>query len=335
MMEFTERAPIEKGFATVFRNRVVPELDRLEAERQTRLRTAKTHAGLALAGGAVLSVLGLIWGTGDALIAPLLFMALAGVAAWLLWRRQERRWSGALSEAVMPAVCDFLGDLAHDREARDRFPLDMAVALGVIGGHNTAHLQDRIEGSWRGTGFELVEAELREKRGSTGSGDNGSDSKNSLVFKGLLFRIDVPEPAPTPILIARDFGSIGNRLSRFFSDGRGRKMPVVAVDHPDFARHFVMHAEDPGAARRYLPPAFLDNLLVIAEGESDDGVKGMAAGFQRDSFYLALTRDAPFLELGGLRQPVGAIEPQLHSVFEDLAMVRRIIDHLHGQTPTG
>jgi hypothetical protein len=59
----------------------------------------------------------------------------------------------------------------------------------------------------------------------------------------------------------------------------------------------------------------------------------MTAGFQRDSFYLALARNTDFLELGGLRQPVGEIEGELHEVFEDLAMVRRIIDRLHGDAP--
>jgi hypothetical protein len=33
-MDFTERTPIEAGFAPVFRERVAPELDRLEAERR-------------------------------------------------------------------------------------------------------------------------------------------------------------------------------------------------------------------------------------------------------------------------------------------------------------
>ena len=36
-MDFTERTPIEAGFAPVFRERVAPELDRLEAD------TAKTE----------------------------------------------------------------------------------------------------------------------------------------------------------------------------------------------------------------------------------------------------------------------------------------------------
>jgi hypothetical protein len=334
-MEFTEKAPIEEGFAAVFRERVAPELDRLETTRQEILGTARRQAGIALGIAALLSVLSLRAGTGDVWVGPVVLMAFGGVAAWLLWRRQAQRWSGSLSGTVMPPVCAFLGDLSYDREARDRFPLDMAVSLGVVGGHNSAHLQDRIEGSYRGTGFELVEAELRDKRTSVGGSDDDSDtSKNTLVFKGLLFRIDVPQPTPTPILIARDFGSFGNRLSAVFASGRGRKMPKVEVDHPEFERHFEMHADDPEAARDYLPPDFLDNLIAIAKHEGEAGLSGMTAGFQRDSFYLALARKNDFLELGGLRQPVGEIEGELHEVFADLAMVRRIIDRLHGDAPS-
>jgi len=41
------------------------------------------------------------------------------------------------------------------------------------------------------------------------------------------------------------------------------------------------------------------------------------------------------MEMGGLRQPVHDVEEDLHGLFEDLAIVRRIIDRLHGDTPDG
>ncbi|RBI85472.1 hypothetical protein DRV85_06930 [Rhodosalinus halophilus] len=330
-MEFTEKAPIEEGFAPVFQDRLAPELERLEETRQTLLAKAKRHAGIALAVAAALSLLSVVYGSGDVWVGPIVLMAFGGLAAWFLWRRQAHRWSGSMAEVVMPPVCDFLGGLSYDRAALDRFPLDRVVSLGLLDEHNRTSLQDRIEGSYRGTGFEMVEAHLRRRTRS--AGDDDDDSSEKTVFKGLLFRIDVPEPAPTPILIARDFGSFGNKLNAFFASGRGRNMPRVEVDHPEFEQHFEMHAEDPEAARGYLPPEFLDNLIAIAKHESDEGLAGMTAGFQRDSFYLALARKTDFLELGGLRQPVGEIEGELHEVFEDLAMVRRIIDRLHGDAP--
>ena len=334
-MDFTERTPIEAGFAPVFRERVAPELDRLEAERQALLATAKQRLGIVAAAWAVLSALAVWSGTGDVWVAPVVLALFAGVAGYFIWNSLARRWGGSLAAAVMPAVCDFLGDLSYDREARDRFPLDRAVALGLIDEHNRVSLQDRLEGRYRETEFEVVEAHLRRR---TRGGGEDQDTKETTVFKGLLFRISTPEPAPTPILIARDHGTLGNAIGSFFAEGFGRKMPKVEVDHPEFETHFELHAEDAAAARDYLPPAFLDNLLAIAREESDRAgdraMKGMTAGFQRDSFYLALARDAEFLEMGGLTQPVADVAPEVHKVFHDIALVRRIIDRLHGDAPS-
>ena len=334
-MEFREKAPIEAGFAPVFRARVAPELDRLETERQALLAKAKQRLGSVAALWAVLTALALWSGTGDIWVAPVVLALFAGVAGYFIWKSLARQWGGSLAATVMPPVCDFLGDLSYDREARDRFPLDRAVALGVIGAHNRVALQDRLEGRYRGTDFEVVEAHLRSRSRSAGDDD---DTKETTVFKGLLFRISTPEPAPTPILIARDFGRLGNVLGSFFAEGFGRKLPKVEGDHPEVEKHFELHAEDADAARAYVPPAFLDNLLAIAQEESDRegdrALQGMTAGFQRDSFYLALARDSEFLEMGGLTQPVDGVEEELHKVFHDIAVVRRVIDRLHGDTPS-
>ena len=56
-MSFTERAPIEAGFSDVFAERVAPALDRLEAERQSQLATARKHAAVPIGVAVVLALL--------------------------------------------------------------------------------------------------------------------------------------------------------------------------------------------------------------------------------------------------------------------------------------
>lgn len=330
-MKFTEQAPIEADFGTVFEARVAPELQRIEDDRKALLKTARRHAAIPL-GIATLLALWVLLAAGSLegkLVGAVVLLALGGVAAWLLWRRQAAKWRGTVAEAVMPAVCEFLGDLSYDRGARKRFPIDRIQGLGLIGSHDRASLEDRLEGRYRDTEFELVEAHLRRT-----SRDSDGDSRTRTVFKGLLFRIGVPEPVPTDILIARDFGSVGNKLGELLSFGTGRSMPKVAFDHAAFEQAFEVHADDPDAARRTMPPAFLDNLLAIAEDEGGArSARAMTAGFQESSFYLALHRRGEFMEMGSLTRPVGGIEEDLHRVFGDLATIRRIIDRLHGDAP--
>ena len=139
----------------------------------------------------------------------------------------------------------------------------------------------------------------------------------------------------TDILISRELGSFGNKLGEMLAFGTGRSMPKVDFDHAEFEAAFEVYADDPDAARAVMPPAFLDRLLEIGRDEGGNkGLRGMKAGFHRENFYLALDREGDFLAMGGLTRPVSDIEDDLHAAFEDLALVRRIIDRLHGDAPT-
>ncbi|WP_366658279.1 DUF3137 domain-containing protein [Fodinicurvata sp. EGI_FJ10296] len=333
---FTERSPAEGGFAAVFADRVAPELDRLEGVRRQLLATAKRHMAIAVGIGLVLGLL-LVWtGGNSAGIAGYAFgfgipVAISAVGAFILWKRQEKQWEGSVAQAVMPAVCDFVGDLAYDREADKGFPLERMQRLGVIKSFHESTLSDRLEGRYRETPFEMVEAKLKSK--SSNNDDNSSSSSKTL-FDGLLFSIGVPETLRTRILIARDYGGVGNKLTEMFSGKSGRGMPKVALPHEKFESQFEVYADDPEAARAVLAPAFLDNLIAIAEAEGgSEGPRGLQAGFHEDRFFLALSRKEDFLKMGSLQTPVTGIEDDLHAVFDDLALVYRIIDRLHGIHP--
>lgn len=341
LTNFTERSPIESGFAAVYETRIAPRLNDLEQERKAVLATAKRHAVIALAAGAALGLIFLLFGSGSDGLAGALVgfgvpLAFGGVAAFLLWRRQAERWSASAARAVMPFVCDFLGDLSFDRDALKGFPLERMQKLGVIRPFSRSEVSDRLEGTYRDVPFEIVEAKLiNDKRKSTTNTDNSaSDSSSRTQFKGLLIRIGVPEPIPGRILIARDYG-MGNKLMSLFGSA-GRDLPRVETGHGAFEDLFEVHSDDPNAAQKVLPPAFLDSFVKIAEAEGGRrGAKSLEAGFHDDSFFMALQRDEDFLAMGKLTMPADEIENDLHGVFDDIATVRRIIDRLHGDHPEG
>lgn len=335
-MPFTERSPLESGFAKVFDEKLAPELDRLEARRQELLAGARRQVGIALAVGVVAGVL-LAMSAGSEGWAGLLLglgvpTAIGAGVALILWRRQAGKWEGEMARTVMPVVCGFIGDLDYDREAMGGFPLQRAQKLGVIGSFTDARLTDRLEGRYRDTPFELVEAKLTSKSRSRGKDES---SNTTTVFDGLLFRIGVPEPVAAPILIARDYTSVGNKLAEMLSFGSGRgSMPKVELSHERFESHFEVYSRDPDAARALLAPGFLDNLMEIGDSEGgQSGLRGLQAGFSEDSFFLALWREGDFLAMGSLSRPATGIEADLHAVFDDIALVRRIIDRLHGDAP--
>ncbi len=324
-MDFTERTPIEKGFAAVCRDQVFPALARLEDERRGRLRKARLWmAGMVLAGLAAGGAALLISGDSGPVIAGI--AVIAGVIGAVIARgRQADGWSGLVEQAVMPPICAHVGNLSFDSKGGQDFPLRAFRDLRMIGSYDKATLSDHLTGSYRDTRFELVEARLTETRR-----DSDNKSETHTVFRGLLFCIGVPHPAPTPILITRDYGAIGNKLGSFFSGKQGRGMPRVEMEHTAFEEAFEVHAENPDAARRYLPPLFLGALLDIATTEGGKkGAKAMVAGFRGDTFYMALSRGGRFMNMGALNRPVTEMEEDLHAIFADIAIVHRIIDRLH------
>lgn len=149
---FTEHAPIESGFSAIFDDRIAPRLSELDETRQAILAVAKRHAAIALGVGAVLGLW--LWSSGSGsdglgeLLATFLFpLAFAGVAAFLLWKRQARRWSGAVAETAMPDVCGFIGDLKYDYEAPKGFPVERMHELGVIPTCTHLDISDRLHGN--------------------------------------------------------------------------------------------------------------------------------------------------------------------------------------------
>lgn len=332
MVEFTERAGIETGFAAVFASDVAPKLDALEQERLDRNSRGWKYFGIGVA-------VGLAFGGLMALLIPdevgrwigggfgLLFGIIGGFAARA---HQGSQWSGSVAEAVMPSVCDFLGNLKYDRDAYAGFPVGRVKELGMVGHFNRTTVEDLMEGIYRDTRFAMAEVLLQHKSRKSGGSKGSSSSSTKEVFKGLMFRIALPQPAPTRILVARNYGAALNALAGIFSGSKGRGMPRVETGHPAFEKDFELHAADPGPVLDYLPPAFLDSLVAIGAHESEKGAKGMRAAFDGEDFFLVLERRRPFMEMAKLSQPVYGVTETLHDVFDDLTVVRRIIDRLRG-----
>lgn len=319
-MEYVESSPIEKGFAEIFAKEIAPELDALEVKRAELIAKGWRNFGITMAVGVVAGIALALWQ--DDVIMSIIVTAFFLIPAFAIRSAQGKKWSGAVAETVMPSVCRFLGDVQYDRSASNSFSAATVKELGIVRNYDSAKLEDHMTGTWQGTSYEMVEAKL------TKQSSNSDNSSESTVFQGLLFRISLPAPAPTRILIVRDFGETFNKLAGIFSSSTTRGMPRVETGHPEFEKDFELHAKTPDGVLEYLPPAFLDNLTSIGQAESDQGSRGMVAAFEGHDFWLALSRDKPFLEMAKINEPVQGITKELHGVFDDMALIRRIIERL-------
>jgi hypothetical protein len=290
-LSFTEKSVLERGFEAVFQAEIAPRVDALQADhsglRERTIRELKLLAAATAAATLIVFVL-LLSGFLQAGWLVLLPSLAVGLGAWVVWRRQQA-WAESLIEAVMPSFCRFLGDLRYTRQGTDDAYVDPFEALGLVGAANGRRLEHFIEGRHRGTGFNLVHAQLSQRSG-------GKNKSTSSVFQGLLFRIEVPTRAPLPIVIMPRFARLPGPLA-LLQRRANDKLPEIAIDQPDFAEKFVVRAEvtgptDEAAVRAFLTPGFLAALLAIDEAEAKRsyGLAGLSAGFAGDTFYLTLSR---------------------------------------------
>lgn len=324
-MKFTERCPIEDGFAQIFEADVKPKLVELEFERQAVLR--KTHINMALVGVAVIVAVvayGLYWG-GDKELLPFVFVAAAvGVMGALTVKsRAATRWKSTIKDVAMPSICAHVGDLTYSQRG-DAFSLQPLYKMNLLPRNRRAGLHHMFTGTYHGTQYQMVRAvltsEASEPRGLNETGN----------FEDLLFRVELPSPAPGQIALTRDRGGVGNKLAEAFSFRGTRSMPKVIVNDHTFEAAFEVYASQPDAAKAYLFKTLIDMLMRIGyEQGQGKGAQSFVAGFADEYFYLALMRTGSFMTVGNLTEPVIEIEDDLHGVFRDIELGHTVIDRLN------
>lgn len=329
-MTFIERGPIEHGFSAAYHDHLLPQLQAMEIERKARM-----VALMQMCGGLVLGCLlliGIFWlwlGPSDLFGGLALFLLVVGIVApFVLWRHMSEKWSRSLASIIMPVICDHLGTLRYTAVAGYAFPVRAMAELGVVPDFGTLDLNHWIRGSYRNCNFELVQAEL-VKKSVQGAGQGG---RQTTCFNGLLLHVSVPQPAPGPILIVKDRGRLGRGLGRLWSSVDGDDMQPVAFDHPAFEAAFDVLAGQPERVRAYVSRVTLDAILEIARAEHPHvGQLMVSAGFEGQSFYLAIRREEAFLHMGALSRSLEDCEALVHQAFAEIERIHMLIDQLHGQ----
>jgi hypothetical protein len=326
---FTERSAIEYGFAPVFRERLAPKLDSLRRERAAQSRMTWFLIAMILAGHVALLVFLYFMGFADeGFVFIMLFTA--GIGIFELVRRRSGAFGQRLIEIVMPEISRFLGEIHYDREGPGDSFVTPFENLRLVGSSNSKTVEHHIRGTHRGVGFELVQAELLNRR-------RGSKNAPETVFKGLLVRIQVPVSVSPGILIARDHGRLINTLMEWFSIRRRKSAHRVPMRDAEFERRFAVYCADPETARSFVTPGFMSAIRTIddeiggrsfLQALSSTSPTALTAAFEGDTFYMAITRSKRLLDTRSLLRSDVSIEDEIHTIFADITLLHRIIDKL-------
>jgi hypothetical protein len=313
----TRAGPRDRRRARLFQREIAPHLPALEAERaQGRSRFITTATAFAVG---IPILLGVLWPL-DRLWAVLGAVAALAVGLHVLGS-QQRRFRHRVRDLVMPAICRAIGDLHHSAGSASGIPFDDLERLGLLPRHNRRQVDDVFEGRHRDTGFVMAEGRLRHRSG-------GSKSRTRTVFRGLIFAIEAPRNMPARILVAREAGAIGNCLKGWINGFSG--LERVSLPHPAFEAHFEVYSDDPAVARDTVGPGFCDAMVALAEAHEGQAIQG---AFRLKWFYLTIPKRRDQFRLGSLFRSLDGLEAEAERVLQDVRIVHRVIDTLHGDRP--
>jgi len=284
----------------------------------------------------------LIWGGG--LVAAVLATALLllsdafefgafGFVAILVTASGLHHYAGVyrsrVRDAVTPIVCEAIGGMKPDSGAPYEV-LGRLRSLPIVAAFAHHTLDDVFTGRHDGTDFILAEIRLfnRSTR-TTGSGHNRTTTtRESTVFKGLLFLVETPEPVPARILVrgpripwVADWRLPASTLGKL---GFAR----VAVPDAAFSRHLSLWAEDAGIALGVIGPGLAATLARLA---ATAGWRRIDAGFSGTRFILLLPKGGNSFAVGGLFRPLSRLREEAHGLLEEVMVVHRLIDMLKGK----
>jgi Protein of unknown function (DUF3137) len=305
----------EQRLGQLFRREIAPQLAALDAERaKRRAQFLATLTGCALG---VPALTALLWSLDPGWAVAIAVIGLA-IAANVLCQ-QQRSYRHHLRRLVMPAICRAIGEVQHCTGEAPGVPFDDLERLGLLPGHNWRRIDDVFSGRHRGTGFVMAEVLLRER--SRGSRRN----RSRTVFRGLIFAIEVPREIPGRILIARDSGTLRNRLKGWLKSFSG--LARVVLPDPEFEARFEVYADRAEVALSTVSPSVCAALTRLADGHAGRPLQG---AFQGRWFYLSMPRAGDQFRLGSLFRSLDGLQQEAGKLLRDIQIVHRVIDTLHG-----
>ncbi len=316
--------------------RLRPNLDELERERQDRRRKALIWIGVL--GGVVLAVaiasaLGMArqagaQGAGFGTF-PLIF---GGVLLVLLGARLNKRWQKRFGAMMIPAVLEQIDSSFDYREDADKNFVKPYSELELIGYWNRGEVQHRIDGSYQGRRFEMVHANLLNHSG-------GKNSSTTSVFHGLLVRIQTRNNVEPGLCIRPNFGWFAKAFGKRSVPTGNEAFDDVFLVSPDDGSDL-----DTEKLNQSLTPDWQEALLAINKqlGITAHGQPKLSAGLKYDALYLTVAlyregrsfgpfrseRSRPFPEVGNLFSSDPDLEGSLRRLIDDIGTFRRIIDRL-------
>lgn len=257
---------------------------------QAAKRIALVYGAIAVAGAVAAAIATALEAHSDWFSRPhLMIYLLTGVAAWMAWSYASgptRAVRQQLRNRTLPLLFGFLDKAGYSHGAAARSVSDLPHE--VIGKHNSRTYGDCISGAFNGAAVEIFEATFKQKE--TYRGRSGYETREKVVFRGVLLSAELRSAFPGVLIAMRKTGD----LTRMFRDAFGSDFETLDFEDPSIASTYEVRTTNPEAARTLMAGA-LSKALAFFRQDWPDGQPRLALKEGHGFVVLPTRRD--FFEL--------------------------------------
>jgi hypothetical protein len=164
---------------------------------------------------------------------------------------------------------------------------ELCKEIDLVPSHTSTSFEDGLTGTIKGVPFQLVEAHLKERRGS------GKSRKTVTVFRGLLLAFPYPAAAEGRVTLWQ------REQGRWAEDENWR--PVKLGDNT-FDETYIVHAADAATARQLLDPGVRRAFGTLLKRRPAEA-KAVSLGLGDGRLLLAVDARSDSFEIGKLNHP--------------------------------
>jgi hypothetical protein len=316
LIEFDENRPHLGGFNAHYSRRIAPQLDSLEARRQSQVQRLVIAAVVAAVAG-----LGALWlyisGLTNWAIAPGIVTLLLTIFALYTYAKVKED----VKSVLVTGVCEFF-ELEHIAKPSG-YPLAWFEDLSLIPNHDRKTVEDNIKGTHQEVPLDVVEVNLEERR--TRQTKKGTKTHYVTVFRGLLCQLSFMKSFSGRTIIRTDHGAVFN-----WFQGLGTPGDKVHLEDPRFEDAFEVHSSDQVEARYLLTPTFMERVMEL-DRHFGGGCTRLA--FDRERLLIAIEVRQDLFEGGSIF--ASAHDPKrIQRIIDEIALLFDIIEILNLQLKT-
>jgi len=309
-----EDRPYLKGFNAYYAQEIDGWLHEQEQERAAAIKKRNTWYTIAAVASIGIVAISFLFPS----IRTFFWVAagIVGFGCFAMAQYQLSGFSAEVKQFLIGKIASFL-NLDADPSASG-FALQRFRQLGILPSFDRHEMSDQLSGDHDGVSLVMAEAKLEERRQQRTK--NGTRTYYVRVFFGPLMRFSFPKTFHGHTIICKDHGQLFNWMG-----GMGRKGDRVALESPDFERHFQVYSTDQVEARYLLTPVFMERMLAL---KAQMGNADIRAAFVDGHLYVtADTRENRF-EVGSLSKPL-ADPDRISRILDDFRSVLDVVDTLN------